>query len=344
MEDISEDLIMRFFKGECDRKEAQTVLQYFEENKQAAGKYIGKPEWDEIKSSDVYLSKERSKQMLDKIRTETYGRYISNIRTYKWAIAASLILIISAGLVFFKYSANVKSVIAFGKKDNLWRSETNVSDITRNIVLADGSSVDLAPRSAVSYPYPFATDKREVRLSGKGLFRIARDEYRPFTVISGNLATTALGTEFTIEAFPGTNSVIVKLHEGKVKVNRVNANNVFYLLPAQELTFEKSTGSIIINGSNGVREISPKNTRVLEVKQNGVSISFNREPLKNVFDQLERAYHIDLIHPEDGLKDYYFTGNFHENDSLERVLRIIAQTNDLELIKTASSYKIIKKR
>lgn len=344
MEKISEELIIRFFKGELDQKDSQTVLRYLEEDTEAALKYTGSKEWDDIKPSDFHLSKERSMRMLAKIRSATYGRPLSQTTGYKWAIAASLILIMAVSLIFFKSGINDDSSIALIKEIGLLRSEKNFSDSTKSFVLPDGSSVELAPRSEISYSYPFPADKRELRLSGQGLFKVARDEKKPFTVLSGNLATTALGTEFTINAFPGRNLVNVKLHEGKVMVKRLKGTEVFYLVPDQELTYENATGGIVVNSFAVVSETRRKKSGLLKVRQTGVSISFDRELLKNVFDQLEKSYHINIKYPEDGLKDSYFTGNFNETDSLERVLRVIAETNELEIIKTPSSYKIVKKR
>lgn len=344
MEEMSEDLIIRFFKGQCDRKEAEAVLKYLEEDKEAAEKYTGRKEWDDIELSDFLLSEERSQRMLTKIKYQTYERPIFKITNYKWAIAASLILIMAAGLVVFRTSLNNQNQIALIKKNNVWQSEKNFSDINMHFILADGTSVELGPQSTISYQFPFPADKRVVRLNGQGLFKVARDKKRPFTVFSGNISTTALGTEFSIDAFGDKNTVSVKLHEGKVLIKRLTGDELFYLLPAQELTYNRSTGSVVINdiGIAGIK--SNAKTKNLKFRQTGVTISFDREPLENVFDQLEKAYHINLTYPEDGFKDYYFTGNFNKTDSLERVLRIIAQTNELEVIKTNSSYKIIKKR
>lgn len=340
---MSEDLIIRFFKGQCDRKEAKTILQYLEENKEAAEKYLGRKEWDEIESPDSLSSEERSQQMFANIRSQTYERPKYKIANYKWAIAASLIMVMAAGLVIFNTRSNNQSQIALSRKDTRWRSKTNFSDITKNYILSDGTSVILEPQSTISYQFPFPADKREVKLNGKGFFKVAGDKKRPFTVFSGKISTTALGTEFTINAFADKKIVSVKLHEGKVMIKRLEGSELFYLLPAQELTYDKATGSIEINRFGGAEQSTLSQTKHLK-RQTGVSISFEREPLKNVFDQLEKAYHIDLKYPEDGFKDYYFTGNFNKTDSLERVLRIIAQTNELEVMKTTSSYQIIKKR
>lgn len=341
---MSEDLINRFFKGQCDHNEAQTVLNYLKENKEAAENYTGRKEWDNVESSEFLLSKERSQQMLAIIKAETYQKPPSRISRFQWAIAASLILIVSAGLAFFKTNQVSQGSVALAKKDHVWRTERNTSDVAMDFILADGTAVKLEPQSTISYQFPFPPEKREVRLNGEGFFKVARDKKKPFTVFSGNLSTTALGTEFTINAFADKNTVRVTLHEGKVMIKRLNANDVFYLSPAEELTYNKITGTVVVNGFGGASKNSSEKGNRYKMKNTGVTISFEREPLENVFDQLEKAYHINLIYPESGLKDYYFTGNFNKTDSLERVLRIIAQTNKLEVIKTNSSYKIIKKR
>src|SRR5699024_6685187 len=65
-------------------------------------------------------------------------------------------------------------------------------------VLPDGSKVILNSNSSISYTDGFAKDKRELTLQGEGFFQVTKDPARPFTVHTGNIATTALGTSFNV--------------------------------------------------------------------------------------------------------------------------------------------------
>ena len=45
----------------------------------------------------------------------------------------------------------------------------------------------------------FPPDKREIFLKGEAKFIVAKNKKKPFTVYTGMLATTALGTIFTVK-------------------------------------------------------------------------------------------------------------------------------------------------
>lgn len=85
----------------------------------------------------------------------------------------------------------------------------------RELVLADGSAVDLAPRSAVDVR--LTSERRAIGLlAGQAFFRVAPDAARPFEVQAGDLRATALGTEFNVRLLDGGASVAVA--EGTVRV------------------------------------------------------------------------------------------------------------------------------
>lgn len=83
----------------------------------------------------------------------------------------------------------------------------------RNIVLDDGSSIDLNARSEIRVQFS-KTRRRIELLSGQALFKVAHDDARPFQVSAGNGTITAVGTEFDVYRKRG--STIVTVVEGKV--------------------------------------------------------------------------------------------------------------------------------
>jgi transmembrane sensor len=347
--EVTEEIIARFFKGQCSLVEANAVLRYLNEDPEAAGKYTGKKEWDNARSTDYPLPVERSRQMFARIKAKTFQNPPVSLYNHKWVIAAAVILIVAASLFIFKGPSGKQNEMVLAKKAELWQSVDNPSEKTLDLILKDGTAVSLGAHSTISYQLPFPATKRPVRLKGKAFFNVAKDKKRPFTVYSGNISTTALGTAFTIDSFTGQDMISIKLHEGKVLVKRLDPVNPrskeqFYLSPSQELTYTHSSGAITINRfqQKGF-DFDVNTTKGLYAKQTGVSISFDRKPLENVFAEIEKAYQINLSYPKEGLEDHYFTGKFNKTDSLDRVLRVIAQVNHLEITKLKSSYKITRK-
>jgi transmembrane sensor len=84
--------------------------------------------------------------------------------------------------------------------------------------MQDGSKVLLNSGSSVRFIKNFEEDKRVIYLMGEAYFEVSKDTLRPFSVITGDVTTTALGTSFNISAYP--HEVLkISLVEGKVEVD-----------------------------------------------------------------------------------------------------------------------------
>lgn len=92
--------------------------------------------------------------------------------------------------------------------------ETAIGE-TRSIALSDGSTVELSTSSAISVN--FTPQRRQITLlSGEAFFRVAPDRNRPFSVITEDLVTTALGTAFSVCRAGSSVSVSVAEHAVEV--------------------------------------------------------------------------------------------------------------------------------
>lgn len=63
--------------------------------------------------------------------------------------------------------------------------------------------------------------ERVVYLQGEAYFKIAKNEQRPFKIISGEHEVNVLGTEFNVNAYLGAPMIYTTLIEGKVNVGVV---------------------------------------------------------------------------------------------------------------------------
>ena len=87
----------------------------------------------------------------------------------------------------------------------------------REVRLADGSSVELAPLSGIDVS--LKDGRRDVRLlAGQAFFRVTPDSERPFQVEAKDVRATVLGTAFEVR-LDGT-GVAVAVAEGRVRVDR----------------------------------------------------------------------------------------------------------------------------
>jgi transmembrane sensor len=89
------------------------------------------------------------------------------------------------------------------------------------LTLPDQSTVFLNSGSILRIPNDFASGKRKVILIGEGYFQIKRDTLHPFTIYSGQLQTTVLGTSFNIKVYPGDKNIQVAVTSGRVKIDEL---------------------------------------------------------------------------------------------------------------------------
>ena len=84
------------------------------------------------------------------------------------------------------------------------------------LTLPDGTKVWLNAGSKLSYP-SFFEKERKVFLSGEGFFNVAKNEKVPFIVSTGTIDVKALGTQFNVFCYPGSDYTGVYLQQGSVK-------------------------------------------------------------------------------------------------------------------------------
>lgn len=113
----------------------------------------------------------------------------------------------------------------------------------RRIELPDGSVATLGPESAIALDY--RTDRRTVGLlAGMSFFEVASDAGRPFSVLSGSLSATALGTAFDVSDDGGILTVSVDHGLVDVRLADPALAGGEKLGDGQWLTFDPSSGGI----------------------------------------------------------------------------------------------------
>lgn len=275
------------------------------------------------------------------------------------AIAASVLLVFGLGWMIF--SNNRKETLVADrsekKKDSLAfavRHEVNTTGKERRIQLSDGSLVVLGINGEVTYREPF-TDRRDITLIGKAFFKVAKDKTRPFTVFSGDISTTALGTQFTVTTFKKNNQIIIRLYEGKVVVKAVDKSNKklkndVYLLPGQAFLYGGETIAKVkdfnVNATHAPEQIMkqelPIDNPSLPQNTEGSWYQFNNQSLGEVFAQLEEMYGVQIVYEKKDIQNIYFTAKFNVVDSLEDILKEIAILHGLTITKKDNRFIISK--
>ncbi|MEO5997737.1 MAG: FecR domain-containing protein [Chitinophagaceae bacterium] len=235
------------------------------------------------------------------------------------------------------------------------KHEINTSGKPKRVVLSDGSLIVLSNNSEVSYQEPFTGNTRDITLKGKADFKVAKDKSKPFTVYSLALATTAMGTHFTVSAFENAENIIVKLYEGKIVVKSVPSvvaklENDYYLSSGQQLVYnnKKNIARLLnFNMKNPDLQDNNKNenfTDSIELPENikGSWYMFNNQSLGQVLEQLKILYNTDIVYSKKQVHNMYFIGKFDKSDSLYTILYQIASLNNFKVTKKDNKFIITK--
>ena len=344
-------LIERFFNKQCTPLEAKRAALYLKENPHVLEKYLSKDEWDNVVYKDNF-SQEFWDGLLLEINKKNKARLIS-IRLKQFAAAASVVLIIAL-IYFLKLPSNTvvtslakAAVQSFDKK-----TISNTTKKTMHVVLPDSSVVMLAPASCIIYTVPFQNNKREILLEGAAEFHVTKNKLKPFTVYAGALATTALGTVFSIKKNNKKNSITVKLFKGKVVIqstaeNLQGWNKDVYLLPGDEMKFNIKTALVTVDkSSDELSETTSIKTRFKKVDTDSLNdeLVFNNAKLSLVINKLSAFYKAQIQYDSVLIDTMNFTGTVSKTDSLPVILKAIGEMNQLEISKNEDGFIISKQQ
>lgn len=271
------------------------------------------------------------------------ARIVRMPRRIGWAAAVVIFLLglgIFTGVIHNPWSSSL--LARYATTGRYLKTIANHSDTVKILELPDGSVAALEGNSALSYYAPFYDSSRDISLAGKATFKVAKKPGQPFTVYAGGMATTALGTTFTVNTLVADRVSIVLL-EGKVVVRSADSSkgsviHPVFLDPGQELTLNQVThqflvGNVIKSGAVARTAGRANDDRVIKSAHAGntdtVLLSFSNEPLASVFHKLNKLYAIDIRCGKKDIEGLYFTGTILKGDSIHTVLSAIGNMNRL---------------
>lgn len=339
---VSEQLLDKYFKGQCSPEEKLQVLNYLNDTEELPDHLLSQAEWDD--TTDAELDELKSEEMFKAVKKQTLAK-IYRLKWIKIISAAAVVLaVLSIGLLKMNQQetqivlANPQVLIPEKPDQINWKSIVNYTDHEQLVNLPDGSSVKIFPGAELRYAIPFVKNKREVFLNGKSFFEVSKDTNHPFVVYAKGIATTALGTSFTITALEKSKFIKVQLHTGKVLVKNVDtiaSISAFseVLQPGKELVYNSQMNKISVSDS---KITARRSETVLK------ELNFQQASLVEVFDQLEKHYKVNIVYDRAELSEMSFTGSLKLSQSIATILLEIAELNKLNQTKTTKGYLIRK--
>ncbi|WP_330701320.1 FecR family protein [Novosphingobium resinovorum] len=176
------------------------------------------------------------------------------------------------------------------------------------IRLADGSTIELGPDSAIAVDYD--SGGRGIRLlSGQAMFEVRRDPARPFSVTARDVTTTVLGTGFEVRMIGDATSVAVR--HGRVRVED------------GESTRELGAGDWV-RIAPGALLSAGAGTPELVGAWRGGKVPVRNRPIAEAIDEMRPWYNGKIVLADRALGEKLVTGSYDFHDPARSLDLIIA--------------------
>ena len=301
------DLLERYRQGTCTARERRTIEDWY------ASLHPG--EEAPLSAGDVEASLARVRGRLPWAdegedaprRVRPKGGVVPIGRALLMAAAALVALV--AGLWLLTLPRKTAPVTGEGSEVVVATGRGE----TRQIVLPDGSTLELNAGTEVHYARQFSGAERRVTLTrGEAFFQVVADAARPFVVQSGGLVTRVLGTSFDIRAYQQDRSIRVAVLSGKVEVG---AGTVL-----EKGMLARTDSSGLVTGKfEGEEEVAAW-------KRGG--LYFKDASFDQIAFEVANKYNIQLVNQSRKLT-WSYTGLFR-SESLQEVIETICQTENLK--------------
>ena len=230
------DLIAKYYSDECTQYETNDILKWKNENIDNQISFNQVKEDLEIINLNRSMNKINVDSAWEKLRDriqkdeqkapiieEEKNRNVTFPAILKYA--AIIILLISVGFFFTKVYQNIF--------DNGKMMEfVSLSNLSKEIVLPDGSTVILNANSKISYPNVFASNERRINLEGEAFFDVTKNPEMPFIIEVNDAEVKVLGTSFNVNASIPEHKIEVFVETGLVQLSRkTNINEKILIKP-----------------------------------------------------------------------------------------------------------------
>jgi len=236
---------------------------------------------------------------------------------YRWMAAAAVIVM----LLGFGYLHWIKPVSIYVP-----------NGITQQVVLPDGSQVELNSGSTLNYRRLFALNERHVHLEGEAFFSVITDDV-PFVVETFNAKTSVLGTTFNVRARhdDGLPATSVYVASGRVLL----ADKTAYL---DGITLEAGQTSSLAAGV--LLPSTPDSVAMNRALawRNGI-LAFSNQPFSSIFAEIGRRYDIEIV-SDGAIGQILYSFWLHEPENAESVLATLTQGAGLRYRETANGFEV----
>jgi transmembrane sensor len=175
--------------------------------------------------------------------------------------------------------------------------------------LPDNSTVMLDKGSELSYSSVFGETTREVSLKGEAFFDVAHTSV-PFTVRTGKIVTTVLGTAFNVKVSDG---VTVTVSRGKVAVGD-ESHTFDTILPNEQLAVDTKSNEFVKS------VVDPETVTQWKLKY----FILDKVTFSEAAELISERFNVKVTIANKSLSDCMINAWFLRNEGLEQVMEAVS--------------------
>jgi ferric-dicitrate binding protein FerR (iron transport regulator) len=322
--EIDRQLMLDYLQGNYSKSQSRLIEEYLHDEayRESLDKFLLE-DWEAISRSPQH---ELPGMELKYHQFQSYCKQDekATVPMRKWALSRfSRLAAVAAALFLLIFSAWLLRPWQSGRWSRnpaaKWIVFHNEPGKRTKILLPDSSLVYLGTASSLQYNADYNIANRRILLEGEAYFVAKHGGLQPFTVVTGDLTTVDIGTEFNIRRYPGKSLIEVAVAKGKVEVLRTKEGNdtrISAIVQGQSLQYDSQTARSIVS--------SLPDTALVGAWRKGI-LSFRKRPMKEVTDELEWYYGVCIRYANPAIGNILLT-TMLDNNTLEDALEIVTVT------------------
>lgn len=198
------------------------------------------------------------------------------------------------------------------------------------VTLEDGTEVWLNAASRLRYPETFNGNERRVELDGEAYFKVAKNNMKPFYVVSGGQEVRVYGTEFNIHAYSDESKIYTTLVSGSISLRPITMQkSELMLTPGHQAVFDKTTSAASVHRED---------VEMVTGWRNGVFV-FENQDMRQIMRTLSRWYNFDYEFTDQHVANVEFMGSVPRYGSFQEVVAIFDKVGGIRI--TQQGNKVI---
>ena len=240
-------------------------------------------------------------------------------------VAAMILVIAGAAVTFFLLHHR------YGQRDAIAFTtiSTGIGE-KKKVTIQDGSQLVLNAGTTIRIQNDLSSDRKIELVDGEVFFDVKTDAQRPFTVTSGHLTTTVLGTSFNIMAYKELDKLSIGVIDGKVSVGGDSAP-LTILMKEEELVFSKTTRTY--------KKIPLDES--LTAWQSG-RLVLNDLSFDEMVTIMKKNYGIDVVTTDETIRNTRYTTELSSDMSPLQAIQVLAAIHELKVTKKNNQFFLAK--